>query len=91
MCSKFGEPSRFNVQPFEHKHVTDIWDTKVFKAPRRMFLCSKVHASGVLMLHPQIDADRANGQNYLAHFRQSMKKFSTTENTTFSVVDHSCP
>ncbi|KAJ7472913.1 RNA-directed RNA polymerase [Mycena galericulata] len=46
---------------------------------------------GVLMLHPQLDSDRANGENYLVHFRKSMKKFSTTENTTFSVVDYSCP
>ncbi|KAJ7754189.1 RNA-directed RNA polymerase [Mycena maculata] len=46
---------------------------------------------GVLMLHPQLDAERASGQNYLVHFRQSMKKFSTTQNTTFSVVGHSCP
>ncbi|KAJ7636650.1 RNA-directed RNA polymerase [Roridomyces roridus] len=46
---------------------------------------------GVLMLHPQIDAERANGQNYLVHFRKSMKKFNTLENTTFSVVDYSSP
>ncbi|KAJ7446567.1 RNA-directed RNA polymerase [Mycena latifolia] len=48
---------------------------------------------GVLMLHPQLDVARTTipGENYLVHFRQSMKKFSTVQNTTFSVVDHSCP
>lgn len=40
---------------------------------------------GVLMLH----LDLKNGP--LAQFRQSMKKFSTTQNTTFSVVDYSQP
>ncbi|KAJ6529218.1 RNA dependent RNA polymerase-domain-containing protein, partial [Mycena capillaripes] len=48
---------------------------------------------GVLMLHPQLDANRRSNpeQNHLVHFRQSMKKFSTTQNTTFSVVDYSAP
>ncbi|KAJ6509835.1 RNA-directed RNA polymerase [Mycena vulgaris] len=48
---------------------------------------------GVLMLHPQLDTARATipGETSLVHFRKSMKKFSTTQNTTFSVVDHSCP
>lgn len=45
------------------------------------------------MLHPQLDVDRRDKprENYLVHFRQSMKKFNTTQNTTFSVVDHSSP
>ncbi|KAK7050249.1 RdRP-domain-containing protein [Favolaschia claudopus] len=49
---------------------------------------------GVLMLHPKLDElRRANPQrnNHLVHFRQSMKKFTATQNTTFSVVDHSTP
>ncbi|KAJ7689926.1 RNA dependent RNA polymerase-domain-containing protein [Mycena rosella] len=48
---------------------------------------------GVLILHPQLDASRASTpqETAVVHFRKSMKKFSTTENTTFSVVDHSCP
>ncbi|KAJ7166539.1 RNA-directed RNA polymerase [Mycena crocata] len=48
---------------------------------------------GVLMLHPQLDVDRRTtpGPHHLVHFRKSMKKFSTTQNTTFSVVDHSAP
>ncbi|KAJ7155081.1 RNA-directed RNA polymerase [Mycena filopes] len=50
--------------------------------------------TGVLMLHPALDAARrANPEqsHHLVHFRKSMKKFSTTQNTTFSVVDHSAP
>ncbi|KAF9261342.1 RNA-directed RNA polymerase [Marasmius fiardii PR-910] len=43
---------------------------------------------GVLMLHPALDATKPN---HLAEFRKSMKKFSTTTNTTFSVVDYSKP
>ncbi|KAF5370335.1 hypothetical protein D9758_006999 [Tetrapyrgos nigripes] len=39
---------------------------------------------GVLMLHPEL-------KEHLAEFRQSMKKFSTTTNATFSVVDYSKP
>ncbi|THU86805.1 RdRP-domain-containing protein, partial [Dendrothele bispora CBS 962.96] len=42
---------------------------------------------GVLMLHPELDQKK----EHLAEFRQSMKKFSTTTNTTFSVVDYSKP
>ncbi|KAJ7639974.1 RNA-dependent RNA polymerase [Mycena polygramma] len=46
------------------------------------------------MLHPQLDvARRLNPADnpHWVHFRQSMKKFTTTQNTTFSVVDHSAP
>jgi regulator of nonsense transcripts 1 len=39
------------------------------------------------MIHPQLDRE---GQHY-AHFRKSMKKFTTTLNDTFSVVDYSHP
>ncbi|KAJ8087712.1 hypothetical protein PM082_006548 [Marasmius tenuissimus] len=42
---------------------------------------------GVLMLHPPLDAPNQP----LAQFRKSMKKFNTTTNTTFSVVDYSRP
>ena len=42
---------------------------------------------GVLMIHPPLDAP----DQPLAQFRKSMKKFSTTTNTTFSVVDYSRP
>ncbi|KAL0569074.1 hypothetical protein V5O48_012901, partial [Marasmius crinis-equi] len=44
---------------------------------------------GVLMLHPALDATK--GPPVLAQFRKSMKKFSTTMNTTFSVVDYARP
>ncbi|KAF7338901.1 Rna-directed rna polymerase [Mycena sanguinolenta] len=49
--------------------------------------------SGVLMLHPKLDEIRrtTGEQNNLIHFRHSMKKFTATQNTTFSVVDHSAP
>ncbi|KAG7097929.1 hypothetical protein E1B28_005240 [Marasmius oreades] len=43
---------------------------------------------GVLMLHPALDAAKPL---HLAEFRKSMKKFTTTKNTTFSVVDYSKP
>ncbi|KAK7059945.1 Rna-directed rna polymerase [Favolaschia claudopus] len=49
---------------------------------------------GVLMLHPKLDElRRTNPQqnNHLVHFRQSMKKFTATQNTTFSIVGHSTP
>lgn len=39
------------------------------------------------MLHPQLDKER----KYLVQFRESMKKFNTTIDTTFSVVDYSSP
>ncbi|KXN84461.1 putative RNA-dependent RNA polymerase 1 [Leucoagaricus sp. SymC.cos] len=42
---------------------------------------------GVLMLHPQLDAEK----QYLAAFRKSMKKFTTTNDITFSVVNYSKP
>jgi hypothetical protein len=42
---------------------------------------------GVLMLHPQLDAER----KYLASFRGSMKKFTTDVDHRFSVVNHSRP
>ncbi|KAF7292109.1 hypothetical protein MIND_01237600 [Mycena indigotica] len=48
---------------------------------------------GVLMLHPQLDALAHNNKNeqFLVHFRKSMKKFNATQNNTFSVVDYSAP
>jgi len=39
------------------------------------------------MLHPQLDAEK----QYLAAFRKSMKKFTTTNDITFSVVNYSKP
>lgn len=39
------------------------------------------------MLHPELDKEK----KHLVQFRKSMKKFSTTENHTFSVVDYSKP
>ena len=39
------------------------------------------------MLHPLLDKDGL----HLVHFRESMKKFKTTLDTTFSVVGHSMP
>uniref|UniRef100_A0A0W0GCD2 Putative RNA-directed RNA polymerase n=1 Tax=Moniliophthora roreri TaxID=221103 RepID=A0A0W0GCD2_MONRR len=44
---------------------------------------------GVLMLHPAMDKNK--NHPHLAEFRKSMKKFSTTRNHTFSVVDYSKP
>ncbi|KAJ6607939.1 RNA-directed RNA polymerase [Mycena sp. CBHHK59/15] len=51
---------------------------------------------GVLMLHPPLDTvlrdkNTPEAEKYLVHFRKSMKKFVTTQNTTFSVVDHARP
>ncbi|KAJ7258423.1 RNA dependent RNA polymerase-domain-containing protein [Mycena haematopus] len=53
----------------------------------------KSNYTGVLMLHPKLDEIRrtTREQNNLIHFRYSMKKFTATQNTTFSVVDHSAP
>ncbi|KAF5380175.1 hypothetical protein D9615_006214 [Tricholomella constricta] len=42
---------------------------------------------GVLMLHPDLDREK----KHLVQFRKSMKKFSTTADLTFSVVNHSKP
>jgi hypothetical protein len=39
------------------------------------------------MLHPQLNA----AKTHLAQFRDSMKKFTATRDTTFSVVDNSRP
>lgn len=39
------------------------------------------------MLHPDLDKEK----RYLAAFRKSMKKFTTTTDTTFSVVNYSKP
>lgn len=41
------------------------------------------------MLHPEMDRDAE--KKHLVEFRNSMKKFNTTTNTTFSVVDYSKP
>ncbi|KAF8631095.1 hypothetical protein AX17_005140 [Amanita inopinata Kibby_2008] len=42
---------------------------------------------GVLMLHPELDAEK----EHLAQFRASMKKFTTDADHTFSVVNYSKP
>ncbi|KAG6889600.1 hypothetical protein C0995_016126 [Termitomyces sp. Mi166 len=42
---------------------------------------------GVLMLHPDLDKEK----RYLVQFRKSMKKFSTTKDITFSLVNYSKP
>ncbi|KAI0077242.1 RNA-directed RNA polymerase [Panus rudis PR-1116 ss-1] len=39
---------------------------------------------GVLMLHPELHSEHV-------HFRKSQKKFTATQNNTFSVVGHSVP
>ena len=39
------------------------------------------------MLHPPLDVVKV----HLVHFRESMKKFNTTIDTTFSIVDYSSP
>jgi len=39
------------------------------------------------MLHPLLDKERSA----MVHFRKSMKKFNTTIDTTFSIVDYSVP
>ncbi|TCD62010.1 hypothetical protein EIP91_007628 [Steccherinum ochraceum] len=41
---------------------------------------------GVLMLHPELGPD-----NIHVHFRKSQKKFTATQNDTFSVVNYSAP
>jgi hypothetical protein len=46
---------------------------------------------GVLMLHPDLDKEKDKEKRTLVQFRSSMKKFSTVENHTFSVVDYSVP
>lgn len=43
------------------------------------------------MLHPDLDKETDVEKKTLVQFRSSMKKFSTVENTTFSVVEHSIP
>lgn len=43
------------------------------------------------MLHPELDKGTDPDKKILVQFRRSMKKFSTTTNTTFSVVDFSSP
>ena len=43
------------------------------------------------MLHPDLDKETNKEKKTLVQFRSSMKKFSTVENPTFSVVDHSTP
>ncbi|GLB39377.1 putative RNA dependent RNA polymerase [Lyophyllum shimeji] len=42
---------------------------------------------GVLMLHPDLDVEK----RHLVQFRKSMKKFSTTADRTFSLVNYSRP
>ncbi|KAF8439377.1 RNA dependent RNA polymerase-domain-containing protein [Boletus edulis BED1] len=42
---------------------------------------------GVLMMHPEMDKEK----KYLAKFRKSMKKFTTTQDHSFSVVGYSKP
>jgi regulator of nonsense transcripts 1 len=43
------------------------------------------------MLHPDLDKENHNEKKILVQFRRSMKKFSTVQNHTFSVVGHSVP
>jgi len=43
------------------------------------------------MLHPDLDKETDKEKKTLVQFRSSMKKFSTIENPTFSVVDYSKP
>jgi hypothetical protein len=43
------------------------------------------------MLHPDLDKETDKEKKAIVQFRSSMKKFSTVENHTFSVVDHSVP
>ena len=43
------------------------------------------------MLHPDLDKETELEKRTLVQFRRSMKKFSTTTNTTFSVVEYSEP
>lgn len=40
---------------------------------------------GVLMLHPELN------EEHHVHFRASQKKFTATQDNTFSIVDHSTP
>jgi len=43
------------------------------------------------MLHLDLDKETDKEKKTLVQFRSSMKKFTTLENHTFSVVDHSMP
>jgi hypothetical protein len=43
------------------------------------------------MLHPDLDRETDREKKTLVQFRSSMKKFSTVDNHTFSVVDYSKP
>lgn len=43
------------------------------------------------MIHPELDKEKNPQMPILAQFRASMKKFTTVENQTFSVVGYSSP
>jgi len=53
--------------------------------------CRYLGYKGVLMLHPDLDKEADKEKKTLIQFRSSMKKFTTVENHTFSVVEHSMP
>ncbi|KIJ58833.1 hypothetical protein HYDPIDRAFT_101927 [Hydnomerulius pinastri MD-312] len=73
------------------------WAIQVSKAKRIIFRNQRYTPSvfqirylgykGVLMVHPEMDKEK----QYLAKFRKSMKKFSTTQDHSFSVVGYSKP
>ena len=55
--------------------------------PSLTYFSSYLGYKGVLMMHPEMDKEKT----YLAKFRKSMKKFSTTQDHSFSVVGYSKP
>ncbi|KAF9237759.1 RNA dependent RNA polymerase-domain-containing protein [Melanogaster broomeanus] len=73
------------------------WALQVSKAKRIVFRNQRYVPSvfqirylgykGVLMIHPDMDKEK----KYLAKFRKSMKKFTTTQDHSFSVVGYSRP
>ncbi|KAF9226166.1 RNA-directed RNA polymerase [Gyrodon lividus] len=73
------------------------WAIQVSKAKRIIFRNQRYTPSvfqirylgykGVLMVHPEMDKEK----KYLAQFRKSMKKFTTTQDHSFSVVGYSKP
>lgn len=56
-----------------------------------LHLCRYLGYKGVLMLHPELDQEQDLEKKTLVQFRASMKKFTTVDNHTFSVVGHSVP
>ncbi|KAF8555926.1 RdRP-domain-containing protein [Imleria badia] len=73
------------------------WAIQVSKAKRIIFRNQRyvpcvlqiryLGYKGVLMMHPEMDKEK----KYLAKFRKSMKKFTTTQDHSFSVVGYSKP